>query len=88
MPDKHNSINVTPPNGMITKLSDNNYDDFRNYCDLQVGENFLSILIEIVTAENPKFEYLSKRDNLMVKISKSGIFAISNVLEVYDALNK
>lgn len=88
MPDRHNSFNITPPTGMITKLSDNNYDDFRSYCDLQVGEKFLTVLREIVTAESPKLEYLGTRDNLTVKISKSEVNAISNVLEVYDALNK
>lgn len=88
MPDKHSSYNVTPPTGMLTKLSDNNYNDFRSYCDLQVGEKFLAVLREIVGAENPKLEYLGTIDNLTVKISNSQVKAISNVLNVYDALNK
>ena len=88
MSDKHSSFNITPPTGMITKLSDNNYDDFRSYCDLQVGDKFLNVLREIVSAENPKLEYLGTRDNLTVKISKNEVEAISNVLDVFDTLNK
>jgi len=88
MTDKHSSYNITPPTGMITKLSDNNYDDFRSYCDLEVGDKFLNVLRQIVSAENPKLEYLGTRDNLTVKISKNEIDAISNVLDVFDTLNK
>ncbi len=88
MPDKHSSFNVTPPTGMITKLSDNNYNDFRSYCDLQVEEKFLNMLREIVGSENPKLEYLGTIDNLTVKISSSQVKSISNVLDVYDALSR
>lgn len=88
MPDKHTSYNVTPPTGMIIKGTGNNINDFRSYCDLQVGDKFLNILRQIVSAENPKLEYLGTVDNLTVKISKNEVEAISNVLDVYDALNK
>jgi hypothetical protein len=88
MTDKHSSYNITPPTEVITKLSDNNYNDFRSYCDLQVGDKFLNVLRRILSAENPKLEYLGTIDNLTVKISKNEVNAISNVLDVYDALNK
>jgi hypothetical protein len=87
MTDKHNSFNVTPPIDMIKK-SGNNYDEFGTYCDLEVGEKFLDFLREITKAENPKLEYIGTKDNLTVKISTSEVNAISNVLSIYDSLNK
>jgi hypothetical protein len=88
MPDKHTSYTVTPPTGQIIKGTGNGYNDFRSYCDLQVGDKFLNILRQIVSAESPKLEYVGRKDNLTVKISKNEVEAISNVLDVYDAFNK
>jgi hypothetical protein len=87
MTDKHNSFNVTPPVDLIKK-SGNNYDEFGTYCDLEVDRKFQGFLREIIKAENPKLEYRGTKDNLTVKISESEVKAISNVLSVYDSLNK
>lgn len=84
--DKHNEFRVTPPDGQIIKVSDNNYNDFRSYCDLKVGPSFLNFLRELIKSENPKIEYLGMDDNVKVKITNNEINAVSNVLDAYDAL--
>jgi hypothetical protein len=85
MPDKHTSYTVTPPGNL--KRSGNGYN-VGTYCDLVVEDKFLTILRQIVSAENPKLEYVGKYDNLTVKVSKNEVEAISNVLDVYDAFYK
>jgi hypothetical protein len=82
--DKYNQYRITPPGNMIQRGSNNRY--VYSWCDLDVNPDFFKFLQALIKSEKPRLEYIGTAGNLDVKITRTELKVIEEVLDAYDKL--